>query len=47
MAAHIAGVNRYCLMGTVNEAVMLAERFSIEEPEPGPYYVIEVLRERQ
>jgi hypothetical protein len=47
MAAHIAGVNRYCLMGTVNEAVMLAERFSIEEPEPGPYYIIEVLGEGQ
>jgi hypothetical protein len=47
MAAHIAGVNRYCLMDTLNEAVMLAERFSIEEPERGPYYVIEVLREGQ
>ena len=47
MAAQIAGVNRYCLMNTVDEAVELAERFSIEDPEPGPYYVIEVLREGQ
>jgi hypothetical protein len=34
-------------MNTVDEAVELAERFSIEEPEPGPYYLIEVLREGQ
>jgi hypothetical protein len=47
MAAEIAGVNRYCLMNTLEEGVILAERFSIEEPEPGPYYVIEVLREGQ
>jgi hypothetical protein len=45
MAAQIAGVNRYCLMDTLEEAVILAKRFSIDEPEPGPYYVIEVLRE--
>ena len=47
MAAQIAGVNRYCLMDTLGEAVILAKRFSIEEPEPGPYHVIEVLREGQ
>jgi hypothetical protein len=47
MAAQIAGVNRYCLMNTVDEDVELAERFSIDGPEPGPYYVIEVLREGQ
>ena len=45
MAGEIAGVNLYCLMDTLDEALSLATRFSIEEPEPGPYYVLEVLRE--
>jgi hypothetical protein len=37
-------VNRYCLE-TLEESAALAERCSREEPEPGPYYVLEVLRE--
>lgn len=38
-------VNSGCLVETVEEAIALAERFSLEQPEPGPYYVVEVLRE--
>jgi len=38
-------VNRYCLVDTLAEAAALAERCSREEPEPGPYYVVEVLRQ--
>ena len=45
MAAEVSAVNQYCLVNTLHEAVELARRFSIEEPEPGPYHVIEVLRE--
>lgn len=37
------GVNRHCLVGDLETARMLAIRFSVEEPEPGPYYVVEVL----
>ena len=43
MAAEIP-VNRYCLMDTLDEAVAVAVRFSSEQPEPGPYHVVEVLR---
>ena len=38
-------VNTYCLVRTLDEAIAVAERFSLEEPEPGPYHVLEVLRE--
>jgi hypothetical protein len=38
------GVNRHCLVDDLETARGLARRFSVEEPEPGPYYVIEVLR---
>jgi len=44
MAAE-APVNRYCLLETLEEAMALAQRCSLEEGEPGPYYVLEVLRE--
>jgi len=37
-------VNRFCLVDTLAEAQSLADRCSREEPEPGPYYVLEVLR---
>ena len=40
-----APVNRCCLLDSLTDAVALAERCSREEPEPGPYYVIEVLRD--
>ena len=44
MAAE-APVNRFCLLETFEEAMALAERCSRGEGEPGPYYVLEVLRE--
>ena len=37
-------VNRFCLVDTLAEAVTLGERFSRERLEPGPYYIVEVLR---
>lgn len=37
-------VNRHCLVDGFEVARELASRFSVEEPEPGPYYVIEILR---
>jgi hypothetical protein len=37
-------VNRFCLLGTLDEAIAFAERCAREEPEPGPFYVLEVLR---
>lgn len=38
-------VNRYCLLDTLAEAETVADRCSRDEPEPGPYYVLEALRE--
>ena len=35
-------VNQYCLVPTLETAILLARRFAAEEPEPGPYYVLEV-----
>jgi hypothetical protein len=46
MAAEVP-VNQYCLIDTLEEAIAAAVRFSKEEPEPGPYYVVEVLREAE
>ncbi|HEY7338923.1 MAG TPA: hypothetical protein VH639_28800 [Bryobacteraceae bacterium] len=37
-------VNEFCLVATFEEAVALAKRCASEEPEPGPYYLFEVLR---
>jgi len=37
--------NKHCLLDTLDEALRVARHFSIEEPEPGPYYVVEVLEE--
>jgi hypothetical protein len=42
MAEKIA-VNRYCLLDSLDEALSAAKRFGVEQPEPGPYVVIEVL----
>jgi hypothetical protein len=39
-------VNRFCLMDSLPEAAALAERFSRGNQEPGPYHVLEVLREQ-
>jgi hypothetical protein len=40
-------INRHCLFATLEEACAAAARFSIEQPEPGDYYVAEVLEERR
>ena len=37
-------VNEFCLFPTLEDAIAGAKRFSEEEPEPGDYYVIEVLQ---
>jgi hypothetical protein len=36
-------VNAHCLLDDLMVAVAAAEQFSIEQPEPGRYYVVEVL----
>jgi hypothetical protein len=45
MAEEIA-VNRYCLLDDLDNAFANAKRFGVEQPEPGPYVVIEVLSRR-
>ena len=42
MAAEMA-VNEFCLFSELPDAIAGAERFAAEQPEPGDYYVIEVL----
>ena len=37
------GVNEHCLFATLDDAIAGAERFALEQPEPGNYFVIEVL----
>jgi len=37
-------VNRYCLIDDMETALATGKRFGVEQPEPGPYVVIEVLR---
>jgi hypothetical protein len=36
-------VNDFCLLDELETALAAAQRFGIEQPEPGPYVVIEVL----
>lgn len=43
MAQEIA-TNEHCLLSNLAVAEEVAHRFAREEPEPGPYYVLEVLR---
>jgi hypothetical protein len=38
--------NEYCLFHSLLAALAGATRFSIEQPEPGDYYVVEVLENR-
>jgi hypothetical protein len=38
------GVNRYCLIDDVEASLRLAQQWDRDEPEPGPYYVVQVLR---
>jgi hypothetical protein len=39
-------VNDFCLLDDLETAMAAARRFGIEQPEPGPYLVIEVLAQR-
>jgi hypothetical protein len=39
--------NAYCLFDGSDEAVAAAQAFSKTEPEPGPYYIARVLRQRR
>jgi hypothetical protein len=46
---HIAAeieTNRYCLLESLDRALEVAHRFSIEEPEPGPFHIVQVWRLR-
>ena len=36
-------VNEHCLFPTLQAAITGSERFAVEQPEPGDYYVVEVL----
>jgi hypothetical protein len=38
-------INRYCLVGDEWAAAALARSFSVTQPEPGPYCVVEVWRD--
>jgi hypothetical protein len=44
MAAELA-VNEFCLFAELSDAIAEAERFAAEQPEPGDYYVVEVLEQ--
>jgi hypothetical protein len=46
MATELA-VNEHCLFASLEAAVAGATRFSTEQPEPGDYYVVEVLESTQ
>lgn len=39
--------NAHCLFDALDDAVAAAKVFSNEEPEPGPYYVVRVLRRQR
>jgi hypothetical protein len=36
-------VNEHCLFPAFDDAIAGAQRFAVEQPEPGDYYVVEVL----
>jgi hypothetical protein len=36
-------VNEHCLFPSLDAAIAGAQRFAVEQPEPGDYYVVEVL----
>jgi hypothetical protein len=44
MAREVA-TNKSCLFDSLEAAIAGATRFSVEQPEPGDYYVVEVLEE--
>ena len=39
-------VNEFCLIDDVEIALAAARRFGVEQPEPGPYVIVEVLAKR-
>jgi hypothetical protein len=43
MLAAEVPVNRNCLIDDLDEALRLAQKWDREEPEPGPYYLVQVL----
>jgi hypothetical protein len=45
MAAE-CNANQFCLFPSLESAIAGADRFSTEQPEPGDYYVVEVLEDR-
>jgi hypothetical protein len=45
MAEEIS-VNEFCLIDDLETALAAARRFGIEQPEPGPYVMVEVLAKR-
>jgi hypothetical protein len=40
------GTNRYCLVEDFDRALRLPSKFEAEKCEPGPYYIVEVWRQR-
>jgi len=40
-------VNKYCLLDDLDSSLEAARRFSVEQPEPGDYYVVQVLRSQR
>jgi hypothetical protein len=42
--AEVIAVNRYCLLDEPDQAAEAARRFSVEQPESGVYYVVQVFR---
>jgi hypothetical protein len=45
MAEEIS-VNEFCLIDDIETALAAARRFGVEQPEPGPYVIVEVLAKR-
>jgi hypothetical protein len=39
-------VNEFCLIDDLESAMAAARRFGVEQPEPGPYVIVEVLAPR-
>lgn len=39
-------VNEHCLISNLQDALTVAQNFADTDPEPGPYYLVEVLRKR-
>jgi hypothetical protein len=44
--ASMIPVNADCLIDEPDRAIETAKRFSVEQPEPGPYAVVEIFVER-